>query len=214
MYGGRTRGRFGGLAPARWDFMSLSLLVLGIGSFLFHATLRQTMQLVDDVSMLLLAWSMLQSVCAVRQTPTLVWAINTGLTVSVCAFAAFYVWTGEILYHTFGFLTMMSFLTGRSRYIIHWMEPRLAGKERRWNSRTWLSMFWTMFGYVLWTIDLEFCKELRELRTRVGLPWAWVLELHGWWHVLTAMGASQFMEIAREMREEAKREEAKREKRE
>ncbi|KAK4462638.1 hypothetical protein QBC42DRAFT_286249 [Cladorrhinum samala] len=44
-------GRQPVLAP-KVDLMSLSLLLLGIGSFLFHATLRQTMEFCDELSIL------------------------------------------------------------------------------------------------------------------------------------------------------------------
>jgi dihydroceramidase len=91
------------------------------------------------------------------------------------------------------------------------MQPGLSEEKRRreWDRRTWRSTFWTVLGYIIWNVDLEFCKELRMLRERVGLPWGWVLELHGWWHVLTAVGTSQFMDIAREIREEVRREKMK-----
>ena len=62
-----------------------------------------------------------------------------------------------------------------------------------------------LLGYLLWNIDIKYCAELRQLKNRVGLPLAWLLEFHGWWHVLTAIGASQFMQVAREMRGEAER---------
>lgn len=54
----------------------------------------------------------------------------------------------------------------------------------------------------MWNIDFEYCAELRMLREQVGLPWAWLLELHGWWHILTAVSANQFMEIVRELKVE------------
>jgi dihydroceramidase len=54
-------------------------------------------------------------------------------------------------------------------------------------------------GYTLWQIDLEKCIELRQLKQALGLPWAWVFELHGWWHVLTALGASQYVRLIREL---------------
>jgi dihydroceramidase len=46
--------------------MSVSLLVLGISSFLFHASLRQALQFADELSMLGLAWSLLQGIATVR----------------------------------------------------------------------------------------------------------------------------------------------------
>jgi dihydroceramidase len=48
-------------------------------------------------------------------------------------------------------------------------------------------------GYLLWQIDGIYCTELTALRRSVGMPWGFLLELHGWWHVLTAVGAYVFM---------------------
>ena len=35
-------------------------------------------------------------------------------------------------------------------------------------------------GYLLWLADIFLCAQLREVRRSIGLPWAWILELHGW----------------------------------
>lgn len=73
--------------------------------------------------------------------------------------------------------------------------------------RAWQSIGLLLFAYLIWNIDLEYCAEIRALRQRVGVPFAWLLELHGWWHVLTAIGAARFMNVAREVQAEANREE-------
>jgi dihydroceramidase len=52
------------------------------------------------------------------------------------------------------------------------------------------------------------CEKLREIRGRIGLPWAFLLEMHGWWHIFTAMSAAWFMDILREVQIELKREKA------
>jgi hypothetical protein len=36
-------------------------------------------------------------------------------------------------------------------------------------------------GYALWWTDILLCTKLRNLRAELGLPWAFVLELHGWY---------------------------------
>ena len=48
-------------------------------------------------------------------------------------------------------------------------------------------------GYFLWQIDGIFCSELTALKRSIGMPWGFLLEMHGWWHLLTALGAYVFM---------------------
>ncbi|KAH0284955.1 hypothetical protein KCU62_g7904, partial [Aureobasidium sp. EXF-3399] len=50
-----------------------------------------------------------------------------------------------------------------------------------------------VFGYLLWQLDSIFCAQLTILKRTVGLPWGILLELHGWWHILTAIGVHTFM---------------------
>ena len=79
-----------------------------------------------------------------------------------------------------------AFLTGlvitRSTYLLH---TRVDNAEARKN------MWWTIVigvgafltGFILWIIDNEFCDVLRSVRHEIGIPWAFFLELHGWWYV-------------------------------
>src|SRR6185437_5388055 len=99
MYGG-NRSLF---AP-RVDFMSASLFVLGVGSFLYHASLRQCLQLVDDLSMLLLAWSMLQATLTFRQPPARTRLITISLPVIVALFSIYYIWFGTFVDRPAAFL--------------------------------------------------------------------------------------------------------------
>ncbi|KAK0724224.1 putative alkaline dihydroceramidase Ydc1 [Lasiosphaeris hirsuta] len=179
MYGHGSRGLF---AP-KFDFMSISLLVLGICSF-FHASMRQALQFADELAMLGLVWSFLHGILAVGNSPAKTRFINTGLSIFFPLFAAFYVWNGQIIYHAMVFLA----LTILSRV--------------QWRIQGWTALFSALLGYLLWYIDLEYCAQLRDLRGQIELPWAWLLEFHGWWHILTAIGASMLMDIIREMQVE------------
>jgi dihydroceramidase len=184
------------------DFMSASLLILGLGSFFYHASLRQGFQFVDDLSMLVLAWSMLQATLTFRQTAQTTFIINLSLAVVVPLFSLYYVQTRNVVYHTSAFLLMIAVLVARTLYLFHRLQPPLpAAKSKDWGARTWKSIIVSVVGYILWNIDLEFCQELRNFREQIGLPWAWLFELHGWWHILTAIGASTFMDVIREMME-------------
>ncbi|KAF4964698.1 hypothetical protein FSARC_7405 [Fusarium sarcochroum] len=203
MYGPRSRGLF---AP-KWDFMSFSLLTLGFGSFLFHASLRQTFEFVDELSMLLLSWSMLRTLLVLRQSPTNTRYISIALAVFFISFSVFYVRSAKIIYQVIGFWFSLILIGVRVRYLFHWAKPKFTEEQiRDWSIRVYTAAFTCLFGYFIWNIDLEFCAELRNLRAQIGLPWAWLLEFHGWWHVLTAVGASQFMNVLREVREEVSHE--------
>ncbi|KAJ5089513.1 hypothetical protein N7532_008197 [Penicillium argentinense] len=50
-----------------------------------------------------------------------------------------------------------------------------------------LSMF--LGGFLIWNLDNQFCPQIRRWRHSVGLPWGIFLEGHGWWHVMTGIGA-------------------------
>ncbi|KAK2594965.1 alkaline ceramidase ydc1 [Conoideocrella luteorostrata] len=206
MYGPGSRGMF---AP-KLDFMSISLLGLGIGSFSFHASLRQTLEFADEFSMLGLTWSLLQATLTTRQSATKSFIISTGLALCFTSFAIFYLRSPSIIYQVIAFVIGLLVVILRTQYLYHWAQPAFPkAKSRDWNIRTWKAISVCLVGYVLWNIDLEYCAQLRTIRQQVGLPWAWLFELHGWWHVLTAIGASLFMNVARELREEEKLEQKK-----
>ncbi|KAF3021807.1 hypothetical protein E8E15_008130 [Penicillium rubens] len=50
-------------------------------------------------------------------------------------------------------------------------------------------------GYWLWILDQWACGFLAKSREAIGLPWAFVLELHGWWHICTGIGAYIFIAV-------------------
>ncbi|KAI8627278.1 ceramidase [Xylariaceae sp. FL1651] len=203
MYGPGSRGIF---AP-KSDFMSISLLVLGVASFLFHASLRQSLQFADEVAMLGLVWSILQGLLTVRRSSTYDRFVNVILAIVFPLFAVFYIWTGKIIYHVTGFITIIVLIVLRGSYLLYWRTPGFPEtKCAGWRIRRRNSLALLILAYIIWNIDLEFCAELRELRMHLGPPLAWLLELHGWWHVLTAMSAARFMDIVREVRIELRAE--------
>lgn len=195
MYGPGSRG----LLSPRIDFMSISILLVGIGSFLFHASLRQSLQFVDDLSMIVLGASMLHGVFTVRQTPSQKRITTAAIVTTSSAFSVFYVWSGKIIYHFSAFTSMMLLTLAQCIYLFHFAPGFPEKKLKAWKRAQRIAIATFLLGYLLWNIDLELCAELRELRARVGLPWAWGLEFHGWWHILTAVGADIFFQVVRDI---------------
>ncbi|KAI9883222.1 MAG: hypothetical protein M1823_005015 [Watsoniomyces obsoletus] len=54
-----------------------------------------------------------------------------------------------------------------------------------------LSLF--LGGFVIWTLDIKYCSNLRSWRRQIGLPWGILLEGHGWWHFMTGLGAYYYI---------------------
>ncbi|PGG99368.1 hypothetical protein AJ80_09364 [Polytolypa hystricis UAMH7299] len=48
-------------------------------------------------------------------------------------------------------------------------------------------------GFAVWGLDNVYCSTLREWRRIIGLPWGILLEGHGWWHLLTGIGAYMYI---------------------
>ncbi|KAI1174968.1 ceramidase [Nemania sp. FL0916] len=196
MYGPGSRGF---LAP-KLDFISVSLLILGIASFLFHGSLLHSLQYGDELAMLGLVWSMLQGLLTVRHSSGYDRFINASLAIVFPPFAIFYLWTGKIIYHVSGFALAVAIIIARGVYLFYWREPGFPeSKVAEWRIRGRIALILLGVAYFLWHVDLELCAQLRDLRGRLGLPWAWLLEMHGWWHILTALAAARFMDVIREI---------------
>ncbi|KAM7213746.1 akaline ceramidase [Rhypophila decipiens] len=196
------------------DFMSFSLLALGIGSFLFHASLRKTLEFVDELSMLLLSWSMLDAVFAADiSSPSNRRLVRGAIAVFHIIFCAVYLQTVNIIIQVVGFLGGMIITGFKSHYLLKGLktsdptdEKKLSeAKAKDLTNRGWDAVYVSLFGYLLWNIEFMYCSELRAAKAAIGLPTSWIFEFHGWWHVLTAIGAAQFMDVAREMRAEVRR---------
>lgn len=44
-------------------------------------------------------------------------------------------------------------------------------------------------GFIIWNLDTAFCSQLTAIKRTIGMPWSFVFEFHGWWHLFTGLGA-------------------------
>jgi len=98
----------------------------------------------------------------------------------VCIVIYAHIALGESTLHQIVFASMMLTSAVRtSRLITTTVKDRVPKRQMRVVGSLALGLF--VLGYVLWNVDNRFCERLREVRHAVGLPWAWVFELHGWY---------------------------------
>ena len=57
-----------------------------------------------------------------------------------------------------------------------------------------------MVGSIAFNIDRNYCAQLRAMREVVGMPWGFVLEMHGWWHIGSGLGVYYFIVLIEYLR--------------
>ncbi|WYZ39927.1 hypothetical protein EsH8_IV_000268 [Colletotrichum jinshuiense] len=181
------------------DIQSVGLILVGIFSGVFHGTMHQETQLLDDLSMLILAGSLVQPLYAFRQSRAVGVAIATILWLGIGTMAVIYVRSGDIFIHVATFTGLLTLVWPRTLFIVYGTGSFSKDEQKRLMREFWKSVVALVVGFTLWHIDLEYCAELRAARKTVGLPFAWLLELHGWWHLFTAIGASWYMRLIRDL---------------
>ena len=62
------------------------------------------------------------------------------------------------------------------------------------NLATWGAIIFVS-GFGIWNIDNVLCSSLTQAKRTIGMPWSFILELHGWWHIFTGVGAYIFIAL-------------------
>lgn len=186
------------------DAMAVSLILIGVFSFLFHATLHRETQFLDEMSMFLLGSSFLQPLYTTGFAPRAQALITTVLLSVVAAVSAVYYQTRVVELHWGAFFVMENMIWPRALWLVYYKDAPGRRRSEEERMRRLKGLFWSAtlvmaLALVLWTVDLTWCPPLRALREAVGQPWGVLLELHGWWHVLTAVAASKYIELIREI---------------
>jgi len=182
----------------RYLLAYLTMGFVGIGSFLFHATLTYEMQLLDELPMI-------YCVCVVtfcifgskKESRYRKWLKNF-LIFDAILITLIYLTNKNVIFFqlSYGLHILAIFLRGTQ--LFHQL-PMSHGKKLL------KSLF--LFGYImhasaflLWNIDNHFCQKLRLVREKLS-NFSPILQLHAWWHVLTGIGTytyivgSQYMRI-------------------
>ncbi|KAB8071617.1 ceramidase [Aspergillus leporis] len=141
------------------------LMTVGICSTAYHVSLKCS---VDDLSMLFTTTPVLHRVLTVNASrrDSVIMAILLGSILTGLVF--YHVKTDELILHALSFASMVIVIGVRTMQLIK--SRTLPGSAARRQ---------------IWGI----------VRFGAGLPLAWLLELHGWWHIFTAIGAYIFIAV-------------------
>ncbi|KAF2497727.1 hypothetical protein BU16DRAFT_525336 [Lophium mytilinum] len=105
--------------------------------------------------------------------------------------------------HQISFVSMLAFVTVLLMVRVERVRANKLKQRLRRLYMTGILLF--LVGYALWQLDFHTCASMRELRHRIGMPMSWVFELHGWWHVCTAVAGYNYIQTIEALDENAKR---------
>ncbi|KAL8841710.1 MAG: hypothetical protein Q9176_003105 [Flavoplaca citrina] len=199
-------------------------LLVGTGSFFFHATLKYPMQLVDELSMIYTTCLMNYATFSYSKSRQYGFILALALVSLAIFITLYYHYLQDPAFHQLAYAILTAVMLARSMYVMEFsLRPSLRKTEEnfkllhrksmtadqkeisraddRRNTKILTAMWMlivtglTIFlsGFGIWQLDNIYCSDLRHWRRELGLPWGIILEGHGWWHLLTGIGAYYYL---------------------
>ncbi|MBW0515580.1 hypothetical protein O181_055295 [Austropuccinia psidii MF-1] len=179
--------------PLSLALCQVGIALVGIGSFLFHATLKYEWQLGDELPMIFCSCFITYVAFDTGRSPSiLVRALPFFLSLYALTVTVIYLNYPNPVFHqvSYGFIQLLA--TIRVAYVIQSL-PNASNAERRNRSDViWCETFGTgifLLGFLFWNLDNLFCDQISKAKAFLGVPWSFVLEGHAWWHLATGTGA-------------------------
>ncbi|KAE9964299.1 hypothetical protein BLS_005878 [Venturia inaequalis] len=193
-------------------------LLVGTGSIFFHMTLKYPWQLVDELSMIYTTCIMFYATFSHRQTTTYAAVLGVALLVLSVLITTYYHYLQDPTFHQISYAILTAVVLLRAMWVMEVnIRPSISAREKelrengsmppaeraeleRQDKRDlkivndmWIMVYYGLGtflgGFFIWNLDNIFCSSLISWRHQIGLPWGILLEGHGWWHVMTGIGA-------------------------
>jgi len=189
---------------ARYALTHAMIAFIGIGSFLFHATLMWTAQvLLDELPMIYVSFQALYCLLLEgRPSPTSSYNYNLfGVHVSVtkakllclglpALITVIYLLYPNPLFHQVSYGITQLYIT----YKLQALRARLPPDSRLNKDCTRLlstGMALTILAFGIWNVDNVFCEDITNARD--GKWWSVVTQGHAWWHIIVACGSNRMV---------------------
>lgn len=181
--------------PGRYLAGYTGFALVGLGSFIFHATLLYEAQLADELPMIYVATYCLAILFDCSPGFSLTSPKALFLTALYFVFNIFFTWSYAVyrnpVFHQAVFAAIMFVTAFRTYYLLRFapMSAQIPAALKTSIAKIFgcgAGIF--AFGFLVWNLDNIFCNTLTGWKQSIGWPAAFVLEGHSWWHVFTALG--------------------------
>ncbi|KAL4884036.1 alkaline phytoceramidase [Aspergillus karnatakaensis] len=169
------------------------LMAVGVCSAAFHLSMKYHTQMMDDLSMLFATTPVLHRVLTVdmsreasKKLAILMWTL-------LLIFITYHVWTDELILHFSLFAGMIITIGVRTMQLVNLRTVPGSAARAKIGGIIRFGAFIFSFGFGVWVLENCTCDALNSARRAVGLPFGFLLELHGWWHICTGIGAYIFI---------------------
>jgi dihydroceramidase len=167
---------------------------VGIGSIIFHSSLKFYTQWADELSMLIATSTVFHRIFTFDKPSPYTLKFGVILFTILTIFIIWHCAVDELVMHSAVFGIMVTLITIKVSFVI---PDRISNSSVR-SDLTRLAIFGAvsfLTGFTLWNIDQIFCSSITQAKRSIGMPWSFVLELHGWWHILTGVGVYIFIAL-------------------
>ena len=176
----RTLRNFPFFMYSRFAFLYISLLITGIGSWMFHMTLLYEMQLLDELPMIWGSSYMVYCLYKVEVDPKLKtpkMALFTG-SYAIITTTVYLIYKNPV-FHEVAYGVLVATLM----FMDIWLNFR-QNTKRGWRIFIFGFLMY-LLGFLLWNIDNKMCSSLKSIRSSMSNPGLTpITQLHGWWHIL------------------------------
>ncbi|SCW03625.1 LAFE_0G14598g1_1 [Lachancea fermentati] len=189
----------------RFVMIGLGFGTVGVGSWLFHMTLRYEYQLLDELPMIyatcIPAWSIFCEEAEILRRskkdseaskPKQV-VVGSSVFLAAAILTVVYLVYRDPTIHQTAYAILNVVVVFSAGIMAHrYVQDQRAKRNLRNTMALSISIF--LLGFLVWNLDNFFCSFWRYIRRSfLRLPLGIFLELHAWWHLLTGTGVYYYI---------------------
>lgn len=171
----------------RFIWTSAGFFLVGLGSWLFHMTLQYRFQLLDELPMIYTTCIPLWSIFSEFKTKRQSFFVGLSIFLFAATLTIVYLQLRNPTIHQTAYAAL-NFIAGYESFKLCAKYVRDDKIRRQMYTMASLGIGLFAFGYLLWNLDIHLCDQVRSTRRNWGIPYGFVLEGHGWWHIFTGSG--------------------------